>query len=198
MDMPSQRYRRGGFTLPELLVTIAVVAILAMVAMPSFNHLIRRHRVSLATNQLMGDLAYARAEAATRGSFVSLCASSDGASCSGSTSYADGWLVYTYPVGAAGANQAYDSSKPGFALLRTKDGQNGVAVSATDGTVLSYGQQGQFKRDLVASPFAFVICSRADGSVQAENTSAVPGIQISMIGSGGVATQPLATGAACS
>jgi type IV fimbrial biogenesis protein FimT len=199
MSMRSPRYRPYGFTLPELLVTLAVIAILAMVAMPSFNHLIRRQRVSMVVNQLVGDLAYARAEAATRGSFVSICASSDGNSCSGSTSYTAGWLVYAYSAGAAGANQAYDASQPNkFALLRTAETRSGVAVTATDATMLTYGQQGQIKRDLIASPFSFVVCSRVDGSGDAENTSTVPGIQVGMVGSGGVSTQTLAADAGCS
>jgi type IV fimbrial biogenesis protein FimT len=199
MRMHSQRHRHNGFTLTELMVTIAVIAMLAMFAVPSFNHQIRRHRVSTAVSQLKADLAYARAEAATRGSFVSICASSDGTSCSGETSYASGWLVYAYPAGVAGANQPYDASQPAkFALLRTAGNQHSVAVTATDGGILTYGQQGQIKRDLVASPFNFIVCSRADANGDAENIPSIPGIQIGMVGSGGVSTQTLAAGASCS
>lgn len=190
---------QSGFTLVELMVTLAVIAILAMFAVPNFGSLMRRQRVTSVANQLLADLSYARTEAAMRGKYVSICASDDGTSCSSSQSYATGWIVYAYPTGAAGANQAYDSSKKDtFAMLRTTSVQQGVSITASDASRLTYGQQGQVKRDLETSPFGLVVCSRPSDAGPAENSAAVPAIKVGLIGSGGVVLQTLPPSASCS
>lgn len=82
-----QRMRRGaarGFSLLELMVTVAVLAILASVAMPAFTSLINRDRMTSRANELVALFQYARSEAVRLNSRVVLCPSVDGASCSGS------------------------------------------------------------------------------------------------------------------
>lgn len=64
--------RRRGFGLIELLVAIAIVAILTATALPSFREMSRRMNVTSSTNDLVGALATARAEAAKRGSWVAV------------------------------------------------------------------------------------------------------------------------------
>lgn len=197
--MTCHKSGKGGFTLIELLVTVAVVAILSLIAAPSFSNVMRRHQVSSVANQLLADLTNARAEAATRGKYVSICASEDGISCSESEDYASGWIVYAYPTGAAGANQTYDSTRTDiYAMLRTTSAQKGVAITATDAVPLTYGQQGQVKRDLEKSPFGLIVCSRPSELGAAESSAAVPGINVGLIGSGGVVLKTLVPSASCS
>jgi type IV fimbrial biogenesis protein FimT len=84
-----------GFTLIELMITLAVAAILLTVAVPNFRELIERNRVSSHTNLMVGALQLARSEAIKRGSnLVILCKSSDGSSCSSSANWKDGWLLF--------------------------------------------------------------------------------------------------------
>jgi len=52
-----------GFTLTEMAVTVAVLAILAAIAVPSFQSTIDKRRLIGAAEQLYGDLQYARSEA---------------------------------------------------------------------------------------------------------------------------------------
>lgn len=59
-----------GFTLLELMVTIAVVAILATVGVPGFRDLIQNNRVTTQTNEIVNALAFARTEAIKRGRAV--------------------------------------------------------------------------------------------------------------------------------
>ena len=56
-----------GFTLLELMVTVAVAAILTTVAVPGFRDLIQNNRVTTQTNELVTALNFARTEAVKRG-----------------------------------------------------------------------------------------------------------------------------------
>jgi prepilin-type N-terminal cleavage/methylation domain len=64
-----------GFTLVELMVTLAVLAILSTLAAPMFGDLIQRNKVDAASGELAHLLQYARSEAITRASPVTISAS---------------------------------------------------------------------------------------------------------------------------
>lgn len=61
-----------GFTLVELMVAVAVLAILASLATPSFRQLLAAQRVRTTGYNLVGDLVLARSEAVKRGQNVTL------------------------------------------------------------------------------------------------------------------------------
>lgn len=86
------RFTRG-FTLVELLVTVAVLGVLLAVAVPSFTDMMRNNRSLAAANELVSALNAARSEAIKRGARVSLCPSTNGTSCSG-TAWQSGWIVF--------------------------------------------------------------------------------------------------------
>lgn len=80
----------GGFTLVELMVTMAVVGILAMVAAPAMTAMIDGNRLTGTASELTASLQLARSEALRRSSSVRICGSSDGATCGGDWSR---WIV---------------------------------------------------------------------------------------------------------
>ena len=84
-----------GFTLSELMIVTAIVAILLGVAIPSYKYLTTSYRMSAELNNLVGDMQFARAEALKEGTPVTVCISSDGASCTGGTNWSVGWIVFS-------------------------------------------------------------------------------------------------------
>lgn len=150
----------GGFTLIELMVTLAVAAILLSTAAPSFVMLIANNRAASAANDVLASLHFARSEAVKRAADVSLCPSSDGAGCIDGTSWADGWILFVDTNG----NQSRDA---GEELLRVHDGF-AAAVQITGPTAARFRAAGNTP---TTDPFAVVsgsatarnICMEASG-----------------------------------
>lgn len=87
--------RGVGFGLIELLVVVAIVAILASLAMPSYRQTMQSNRVSTEANDLLTAIDMARGEAVTRSRFVSICpANAAATACGGTTDWGNGWIVF--------------------------------------------------------------------------------------------------------
>ena len=187
-DMP---LRSRGFSLLELMITITVAAILLVIAVPSFRDVIHRNEVSSSSNALLASLSYARGEAITRGQLVSICPGDQTAGCtSGSQVFDQGWIVYTYPAGAASANQAYAAGTS--ILLRATAARTGVSIQSHAGTVITFGQQGELKP--AGTPkLAFATCYRSADTGVGAITTAVPGVELDVNGSGSVTAQAATT-----
>lgn len=73
--MQSMQNRQPGFTVVELLVTIAIVGILAAIAAPSFIGVVNTNRLAANANELLSIIQYARSEAVRSNSRVIFCGS---------------------------------------------------------------------------------------------------------------------------
>ena len=83
-----------GFTLIELMVTLAVLAIVLGLAVPSFSSMLQDNRASSMGAELQGALQVARSEAVKRRQSVIICRSNAaGTACEHGEDWSGGWLV---------------------------------------------------------------------------------------------------------
>lgn len=104
-----------GFTLIELVVTMAVAAILITVAVPAMRTFIQNGRINTQINDLKGDLSLARSEAIKRRTNVGICKSVNGIACAGGGDWRDGRAIFV----DADNNGAWTA---GETILRFREG----------------------------------------------------------------------------
>jgi len=85
--------KNNGFTLVELLITLVIVTVLAMTAIPSFKHIYHTSKSTAVINQVLGVTRLARNTAVTEKTTTTLCPSVDGLTCSGE--WKDGVILFT-------------------------------------------------------------------------------------------------------
>lgn len=92
MPSPRRHSRRlRGMTLLELSVTLAIAALLCLLALPSFSDTLARWRADMLRMQLVSVFNSARSTAITRHAAVRVCPSDDGTRCG--SDWSRGWLI---------------------------------------------------------------------------------------------------------
>jgi type IV fimbrial biogenesis protein FimT len=84
-----------GFTLIELVVTVAIAAILLTTGVPAFRELTADNRITTQANMFVASLNLARTEAIKRNSRVRVCKSANGTSCTSTGEWQQGWVVFS-------------------------------------------------------------------------------------------------------
>jgi type IV fimbrial biogenesis protein FimT len=150
MNKTNARKQQSGFTVVELMITLATAAILLSTAVPSFSAVVDKNQISAATDQLYVSLNAARSEALKRRSSVRVCPSADSTTCRDDGDWSDGWLIFE----DVNANNAPDAAE----IIRLVDGLEGeidmqastalsgfVQFQPTGAAIGSGGNSGEFR-----------------------------------------------------
>lgn len=162
-----------GYTLIELMSMLAVVTILVSVGLPMLNVFFDSNRMVSNTNDLVAGLNIARSEAIKQQSRVTLCQSSDNASCTGSGQWEDGWIVFQDPNGNATVDGGerilrLNAAVDGQVTIRSNDVSNLIASS------VSFSSRGLPKAlNGGAQSGTFRICDKRGLKVNADGVSTV-------------------------
>ena len=146
-----------GFGLIELMTVVAIVVILTMIALPSYQHLIQLNRVSADTNNLLSAFNLARNEAVARGRPVTVCASANGTACDGpaTANWSSGWIVFTDydPPGVIDAGEG-DTVLRMFGPVATR---NTLTSSGVNVGYVSFGRTGAATFPVIGVTQTFIL-----------------------------------------
>lgn len=175
-----------GLTAIELLVTVAILAIVLAIGLPSLREFLTRNQAASITREFSSDVTRARTEAINRNSCVTMCISNTTANaltggtptCAGSGSnWQVGWIVFANPSCSSGQinpttngstliavrQRGLDtfelSPASGFALRRITFDSRGLAAGVQKNLTLAYTPEN------TSSPHYRSICLSSAGRV---------------------------------
>ena len=139
--------KNAGFTLLELLVAMAMLAILAGVAAPSFSSYLRTNGIFSHRQDINSAMMVARTEAVNRNRTMTICSSATGTDCSGD--WESGWIVFQDDgTGSGGvARDGIHNGDEEIINAYVYQGSNQIAVTNADDNsaidFLSFNEQGR-------------------------------------------------------
>ncbi len=141
------RIDAAGFTLIELMVTIAIVGIVAVFGIPAFSDFILDNRIRGHTSDFVVQLTHARLEAMRTATRVTVCPGTEGG-CVG-TNWESGWVVFV-------------------------DASN-IGVKDTEETILGVGPALDSGNTLRSAAFSDYISFRHDGGSAGDDGNGLAG-----------------------
>lgn len=146
----SSRDGLRGFTLIELMITVAVLTVTLTLAAPAFTDLIRDNRLISNVYSVRATLNLARSEAIARRMPVVVCGTVNGLVCNKDTDWSSGYLALM------GVNEdaAVDAANPGQSRLHWENRTNPSVTLTYSRNVLVYDGMGS----ALGSAGTFVFC----------------------------------------
>jgi type IV fimbrial biogenesis protein FimT len=169
--------KQTGFTLIELMFTIVVLAVLLGIGVPNFRDFVRNSRMTAGANDLLADVNLARSEAVKRRVPVTLCKSTDGATCSDAsdTTPFRRWIVFVDD-----ANPAAASGNDGNGTVDTISAQ--IPTATNVGRRIVYRPSGFPNAGDAARLERVLLCDSRGSAISAGGMTAARGVSISATG----------------
>jgi len=140
--------KQNAFTLIELIATLAIFLLIVTIGVPSLNNYSQSNRLITETNTLVGALNITRSEAVKRRTNVSMCKSSDGATCDNGVTWNSGWIIFVNTDNDSPAQ--VDAGEEVIKVYGGAMGSNNLQASAALANFITYrangfsSAQGQF------------------------------------------------------
>jgi type IV fimbrial biogenesis protein FimT len=161
--------KQGGFNLIEVMIVVALIAILVVVGTPSLQYLIINNRIIAKTNELVGALNYVRSESITRSSSRYKVRPRP---IPAGTDWSNGWVVWFDSDGDDEVDEDTtmideDTGLPvdveGETVLKVFDGIQGIVVTQISGSspVVEYSSRGKLRG---SNELQFSICLQDRGA----------------------------------
>jgi type IV fimbrial biogenesis protein FimT len=174
-----------GFTLIEVIMTLAIVAILFKVGAPALSDFVKNSRMTALTNDFLANMAVGRSESVKRALYVTLCASSNSTtatpSCTagGASAWNQGYLVFV----DINKDGAYNSGSD--TLLRVVEPLTGNVTLTSTG--LTFADRFQYRpsgsTSVPAAGASFKLCDDRTGNFGRTITMSITGrTQVTTVG----------------
>lgn len=144
------RHASRGYSLYELLMTVALMSLVLTLGIPSLSGTVARNRISVEIDALFHAIHLARKESIMRRRVVSICPSRDGVDCDPGRDWSTGWLMFD--------NLDYDQPPrvdPGEPVLQVHQVPDTIKITSNR---VGYTLRATQKR---ATNGTIVVCDRA-------------------------------------
>jgi len=128
--------KQSGFTIIELMTAVALLAVMVVIGVPSFNSIINTNEAAANSNALLTALKVARSESTKRRQDIIVCASSNQTDCTNTNGWSDGWIVFE----DADSDAVYDAGEEvidtynlsaNFSITRASSGADQIQFRST-------------------------------------------------------------------
>jgi type IV fimbrial biogenesis protein FimT len=181
MLLSKMNAKQAGFTLLELMLTVALLAVVIGFGLPNMQEFVRNARMSTAANDIITDFNYARSEAVKRRVPITLCKSQDGAACD--TDDADPfsrWVIYVDDADPALVEGTDGDGviDAGEVILRDRVLPDSITVTTDADEIRATFLPTGFPRIETENANRFVLCDSRGNATAAGGDSAARAVQV--------------------
>ena len=144
--------RQAGFTLIELMIAVALSAILLSMAVPAMNTFVSNSRQTGMMNDFLASMHMARSTAITMNTRVTVCPSSNGDDCE-AVPWDEGWIAFTDDD----SDQSVDADET---IVSTSAGGDGLSIASAEfGDFLMFRPNGRaMNASVTGNSGEFTVC----------------------------------------